>query len=247
MNKKFLPVLLLVASFSMFFSACKKESENKYGNELSRGYYPLTIGRYVVYDVDSTIWDDYKQVKTIHKYQMRYTVSDTFRDNTSRLSYSIDVYIRNNDTLQWKTHRVIQVTPTTTGLEYTEANLRFIKLVFPVANNVQWKGNALIPAGDQDYQYFQNWTYQYSNHEKSFNNGKVFFDNTVTVEEEYDKLNDPETMPDSYAYLTSAKEVYGYDIGMVYREMTHWIYDPKPNEPKFRRGYSVIMRAVDHN
>jgi len=247
MRKKFFPVLLLLGSFSVFFLSCKKESDNKYGNELTKGYYPLAIGRYVVYDVDSTIWDDYKQVKVLHPYQMRYTIADTFRDNTNRLSYRMDVHIRRNDTLPWQTHRVINVTPTATGLEYTEANLRFIKMIFPVANDLQWKGNSLIPAADQDYQYFQDWTYSYSNQEEAFNNGKVFFDNTVTVNQVDDKVNDPETMPDSYASLTYGKEVYGYDIGMVYREMTHWIYDPKPGEPHFRRGYSVVMRAVDHN
>lgn len=247
MSKKFLPVLLLLSSFSMFFLACNKESENKYGNDLSRGYYPLQIGKYVVYDVDSTIWDDFRQVKTIHKYQMRYTVADTFLDNANRTSYRIDVYIRTNDSLPWNTHRVINVTPTNTSLEYTEANLRFIKLIFPVADNMEWKGNAMIPAGDQDYQYFQNWTYRYSGHEKPFNNGKVLFDNTITVNQVDEKVNDPETMPDSYASQTFAKEVYGYDVGMVYREMTHWIYDPKPNGAKYRNGYSVVMRAVDHN
>lgn len=246
MNKTFLPAILLFASFSLFFFSCKKETENKYGNDLSRGYYPLEIGRYVVYDVDSTLWDDYKQVKTIHKYQMRYTVADTFSDNERRRSYKIDIHIRNNDTLQWKTHRVITVTPTTAALEYSEANIRFIKMIFPVANNLEWEGNALIPAADQDYQYFQNWTYRYSDQEKPFNNGKVLFENTITVNQVDEKLNDPETMPDSYGYLTFAKEVYGYDIGMVYREMTHWVYDPTSGN-KYRKGYSVVMRAVDHN
>lgn len=247
MSKKFLPVLLLLASFSTFFFACTKESDNKYGTERSRGYYPLEIGRYVVYDVDSIIWDDYTQVKTTLNYQMRYTVADSFFDNANRKSYRIDVHLRRSDSLPWNTHRVINVTPTNTGLEYTEANLRFLKLIFPVANNMEWKGNAMIPSGDQAYQYFQNWTYRYSDHEKPFNNGKVLFDNTITVNQADEKLNDPETMPDSYAFLTFAKEVYGYDIGMVYREITHWIYDPKPGGPKYRRGYSVVMRAVDHN
>lgn len=246
MNRTFSPVLLLSALLLTLFS-CKKETDNKYASELTRGYYPLQLGRYVVYDVDSTIWDDFRQVKTVHKYKMMYTIADTFRDNTNRLSYRIDVHIRNNDTLQWNTHRVINVTDAGNSLEYTELNLRFVKLVFPVANNVEWHGNSMISAGDQDLQYFQGWTYKYSDQEKPFNNGKAYFDNTITVQQADEKLNDPETQPDSYAYLTFAKEVYGYDIGMVYRELTHWTYDPSPGQPKFRRGYSVVMRAVDHN
>jgi len=245
MNKKLFPALLLSSLFMLALFSCKKESENKYGTDLSRGYYPLDFGRYVVYDVDSTIWDDFHQVKTVHKYQMRYTVADTFRDNTNRLSYRIDVHIRKTDTFEWQPHRVINVTPTTTSLELSELNLRYIKLVFPVANNIEWKGNSLIPAGDQDYQYFQDWTYQYTGHEEPFNDGKSYFDNTITVLQTDQKLNDPETMPDNFAELTYSKEVYGFDIGMVYREMTRWTYDP--TQSKFRKGYSVVMRAVDHN
>jgi hypothetical protein len=93
----------------------------------------------------------------------------------------------------------------------------------------------------------QDWNYQYKDQEQSFNNGKAFFDNTVTVLEADETVNDPETMPDSYASRTFAKEVYGYDVGMVYREMTHWTYDGSPGQSRFRRGYSVVMRAVDHN
>lgn len=245
MNKKFLPVLLLAALFSMVAASCKKETERRYGPDKTVGYYPLSIGRYVVYDVDSTLWDDFTQVKSLHKYQMRYTIADTFRDNAGRLSYRMDVHIRKTDSAAWKTHRVINVTPTETTLEYTEDNLRFIKLIFPVYEHMEWKGNSLIPAGDQDYQYFQDWNYQYTNYAQPFNNGKAYFDNTVTVNEVDEKLNDPETMPDSYAFQTYGKEVYAFDVGMVYREMTHWVYDP--TYVKFRRGYSVIMRAVSYN
>ncbi|MBS1781916.1 MAG: hypothetical protein JSS78_02500 [Bacteroidetes bacterium] len=247
MKKNVLSVLLLLGAFVVTFTACKKITDNKYGSDLSRGYYPLQIGKYVVYDVDSIIWDDFRQVKTLHKYQMRYTVADTFFDNTKRLSYRLDVDIRNNDTFSWTPHRVIEVTPTTTTLEYKELNLRFIKMIFPVANALEWKGNSLIPSGDQDYTYFQDWTYRYSDQEKSFNNGKVFYDNTITVNEVNDSLNNPETMPNAYAYRTFAKEVYGYNVGMVYREVTHWTYDGKPNMTSYRRGYSVVMRAVDNN
>lgn len=245
MNKKFLPALLLAALFSIAFFSCKKENDDKYNGDYSKAYFPLQFGRYVTYDVDSTLWDDFLQVKSLHKYQMRYTVADTFRDNENRLSYLVDVHIRKSDSLPWQVHRVINITPTPTRLEYTESNVRFIKLVFPVSDNIEWKGNSLIPADDQDYQYFYDWTYKYSNFTQPFNDGKVYFDNTVTVSQVDEQQNDPETMPAAYAYKTYAKEVYGYDIGLVYREITHWTYDP--GIVPFRKGYSVVMRAVDHN
>jgi hypothetical protein len=245
MNKRFLPALLLAVLSSILFFSCKKENDNTFSGEYNRAYFPLEMGRYVTYDVDSTLWDDFVQVKSVHKYQMRYTVADTFRDNAGRLSYRIETLIRKGDTLPWNEHRVLYVTPTDSNLELVENNLRYIKLVFPIGNDIQWKGNSMIPLLDADYQYFQDWNYIYSDYEKPFNHGKADFPNTVTVNQVDEVLNDPETMPNSYAYRTYGKEVYAFDVGMVYREMTRWEY--QPNTVMFRRGYQVIMRAVDHN
>ena len=245
MTKTFFPAILVAAFMTITLFSCIRKGDDKYGGDISKSFFPLQFGRYVVYDVDSTLWDDFHQVKTLHRYQMRYTIADTFRDNEFRLSYRMNVHIRPNDTFQWKTHRVIYVTPTPTRLEWVEENIRFIKLVFPVADNIEWKGNSLIAAGDQDYQYFQDWTYKYANFTLPFNDGKVMFNNTVTVNQVDEQQNDPETRPAAYSFKTYGKEVYASDVGMVYREMTHWIYDP--GVVKYRKGYSVVMRAVDHN
>lgn len=242
MSKKFVPFLLLIFFVTLF--SCKKETSNKYGDDYTRGYFPTQIGRYVIYDMDSTFWDDFLKVKSLHKYQLRYTIADTFRDNQKRLSYRIDVHIRKNDALAWNTSRVIYVTPTETHLEFVESNLRFIKHVFPISNNISWNGNSMINSLDQDYTYFQGWNYNYSNLGLSYNNGKSYYENTVTVNQADDSLNNPETMPNDYAFRTYSKEVYGYDIGLVYREMTHWTYQPTIG---YRNGYSVVMRAVEHN
>jgi len=244
MNKKLVPLFLIAAFFSLSFLSCTKEKDTEYKEDRTRAYFPLQFGRYVVYDVDSTRWDDFLKVKTLYQYQMRYTVADTFRDNQFRLSYRIDVHLRKKDNIPWNTHRVIYVTPTPTHLEYVEDNVRFIKLVFPVSNTITWKGNSMIPAGDQDYSYFQDWNYTYANVDKPFNNGIAHFETTATVYQVDDSLNHPETRPNDYAYRIYGKEVYGYDIGMVYREMTYWTYQPTIG---YRSGYSVVMRAVDHN
>jgi hypothetical protein len=197
-----------------------------------------------VYEIDSTLWDDFLKVKTIHHYQMRYLCADTFRDNQFRLSYRMDVAIRLKDNVGWQDNHVFYVTSTKTHLEYVEENLRFIKLVFPLSNNITWDGNSMISTSDQDYTYFYGWLYKYSGLGTGYNNGKAFFDNAVTVAQIDDTLNDPEMHPDAYAYKTFSKEVYGFDVGMVYREMTHWTYQPTIG---YRSGYSVVMRAIDHN
>lgn len=243
MNKRL--TLLLAVLLPIIFYSCRKSDSKSYPGDYTRGYFPLQFGKYVVYDLDSIIWDDFQCVRSQFQYQMRYTVADTFRDNENRLSYRMDVHIRRNDTAIWRTHRVVYLTPTATSLEYVEANVRFIKMVFPVSNGTYWLGNAMIPAFDADYQYFQDWEYRYSKIGETFSTGKAEFPNTVTINQVDRQINDPELQPGAYAEKTYGKEVYAFDVGMVYRETTRWVYDP--GVVACRKGYSVVMRAIDHN
>lgn len=93
--------------------------------------------------------------------------------------------------------------------------------------------------------FIAGWNYNYTDYKKSFNQDGVSFDNTVTVNEVDETQNDPETQPTAYAYRTYSKEVYAYNVGLVYRAWTHWVYDP--GVKNCRSGSSVIMKAIDHN
>lgn len=247
MKNKLLPAFIIASFLSLAFFSCTKKSE-KITGDYGKRYFPLTKGHSITYEVDSTLWDNVFDVRTIHRYQMMWTVVDTFRDETNRISYRIQTYIRTQDTATWNAHRTILVTPTENTLEYVEAGLRFIKLTFPVQNGNTWKGNSLIHADlDADYKYFYNWDYYYSNFDQPYNTGAAYFDNTVTVNAINDTTGNPEVNPDRYAEKTFAKEVYGHDVGMVYREVVRWTYDPSLPGTPFRSGYSVVMRAINHN
>lgn len=246
MIKRLTPFLFIAAL--MVVASCKRESDDRYGADITRGYYPLQLGRYVVYDVDSTIWNDFDCTKKEKHYQMRYTVSDTFRDNERRISYQIDVHSRNADTADWRVDDVFFVTPTASGLELVQNSLRFTRLIFPVSDGATWSGNSKIATNDVDLSYFYGWIYKYSNKGQTYNNGRVLFDNTVTVDLVDQKQNDPDTQPGAFAYRTYGREIYAHDVGMIYRELVHWTYDPNPSTPQAcRKGYGVIMRATEHN
>jgi len=248
MKNRFLPLLLIVGLMTV--AACTKENDNSsiYGNELTRGYYPLTKGHYVLYDVDSTIWNDFAGDSTKRHMQVRYDIADSFRNNQNTISYQIEVRTRATDSSAFVSNDVFYATPVENGLDITQNNLRFRKLVFPVKNGTSWEGNSQIATADQDLQYYADWFYTYYDQGQSFNTGKANFDNTITVQEVNDSLNSPELMPGVYAERTYAKEVYSYNVGLIYREITRWVYDQNPSSGKYaRKGYSVVMRAVDHN
>lgn len=231
--------IILLSTLSFF--ACSKKNESY--TDVTKEYFPLMIGKEVVYDVDSIIWDDFTcEIDTVF-HQIRWTVSDTFRDNTNQLIYKINVDIRDNDTATWANNRVYAATATETYLQTDENNLLFIKLVFPVKESYSWEGNTKINTNSSEYQFLFDWNYTYENVGQPFDNGKLRFDNTVIVAEKDETINDPSTA--SYASRTFSEEVYAKDVGMVYREMTYWTFDE--NVSSCLNGFQVTMRAVSHN
>jgi hypothetical protein len=140
---------------------------------------------------------------------------------------------------------VFYVTPTTSGIDVIMNNVRMEKLIFPVTDNGTWFGNRAIDTGAPEFRYYGSWVYRYKNLLQPYNTGRVIFDNTVTVDAVDTTVGNPDTTPGAYAERTYMREVYGYYVGLIYHENTRWIYDPAT--ATCRKGYTVIMRAVDHN
>lgn len=245
-HKIFLGILTFVAA-SALFTACKKDRVVVIADtaNLYQDYMPLEVGKYIIYDIDSSIWDDAKCFKYTYKYQHQYIVADTFRDGQKRLSYVINVLSRLKVTDNFVVNDVIYYTPASERFEFVEKNIRFVRLINPIVENKVWNGNVLMPVDDQDYAYLKNWKYTYQNVNKPYNNGVVDFENTVTVSETDQILNNPETMPTSYASLLQSKSVYAFRVGLIYREYSSWIYDPAI--ASCRKGAGVVMRAVEYN
>ncbi|WP_118972391.1 hypothetical protein [Taibaiella koreensis] len=248
MRKILLPLLLL----SVGLYSCKKEKEDL--SEIAKGnqFFPTEIGKYIVYDYDSTIWNDQLGVPLPYKGQLRYTVVDTFRDAAGRLSYRINVERRKNDTDPYMPNDVLSVTPTENRVELMQRGLTFIKMVFPVASSPSWNGNALIALGDKDNAEYDNdkWKYTYANFDNEFDPGNNLYEHTVTVNQIDDQLNDPDVDSTAYAYRNYSQEVYAYNVGLVYRERIYWEFQPKvggSGGSGFKKGYSVVLRAVENN
>jgi hypothetical protein len=176
---------------------------------------------------------------------MQYMVRDTFRDDQDRISYFIEVRKRAADTAQWKQFKVVYATLNPASIEVVENNYRFIKMVFPIKDGITWKGNTYIPSGDADNMNYTGWNYLYSKVGSSYFNGLATFDDAVIVDEVNDGINynDVDSSTASYADRTYSQEVYGYNVGLVFREVTRWERQPG----SCRLGYSTTMRAIDHN
>ena len=137
MNRKLTSAIILLVLVSASFFSCKKSSNSQpYSDTL---YFPLGMGHYVTYSVDSMYYFG-ANCNTKHvTCQVRYTVSDTCRDAKFRPSYILDVRYRYNDTSNWVqdlTNTVI-VTPTAAGVEYSQNLVHSTKLSYPISSGAQ--------------------------------------------------------------------------------------------------------------
>lgn len=229
----------------LFFSSCKKQIIPSEDVTMGKEYYPTSIGHFIEYHVDSLFYDDFNKKVDTATYQLKDIITDTFTDNEGRLSQYVIRYKRYNDTLPWESHSTYYITQTSFRMEVIEDNLRFIKLVFPVKENQRWYGNTYIPTKlNSELQWLDQWYYKYEKINESFDTGFMLSNHTVTVNENDYHQGDPDTDPDHYASKIYAKEVYAKQIGLIYREIENWVYQPTR---KYRNGFKIIFRTTNHN
>ena len=251
MRKIFIPLVAFLLLNVTLFTSCKKNDEDLSGMAQGNLFFPLQVGKYILYDVDSIYWNDSLKAEIHRRCQMRYDVVDSFYNDDDQVSYVINVLSRPTDADTFLPNDVIYVTPTSHNVIVTQHNLKFIKMIFPVANGTSWDGNALIPLSDSDYVQFASdkWAYTYTQFDEPYYPGNTVYEHTVTVNEIDDQISDPDMDSTVYASRNFSKEVYAYNVGLVYRERIYWTFEPAVPDggSGYRHGYGVIMKAVDNN
>ncbi len=243
---KIIPLLALV----LFFAACKKESEEFKTIPIS-DYAPLAVGKYVTYSLDSLVYINFGSTEAHRFYEVKYQTADTLTDLLKRKAFRIVRYIRTLPNGTFTPDNTFLAVNTGTTFEFTENNLRFLKLTQPIKNDRSWKGNSAIDVTSvgTDLQYLADWDYTYSEVEQPKKIGTFNLTNTVTVNEIDASVNLP-VIPAGQPNQTNiaskdfSKEIYAKGIGLVQREFVHFEYQLA--FPGYI-GYGVKLVMVDHN
>lgn len=217
--------------------ACKKETENP--PDLGYSYAPVTLGKYVVYDVDSTVYLETSDT-VYFKYRIKEKLEETFIDNQGRVAIKLVRYIKKyNDTVSydnipWTIKDIWNYTKTNTTLEVVEEDIRFTKLIFPVNDDAIWNGNAHNTIGEWDY------TYDYIDKTEIINGTK--FDNVLLVIQRKDKNN--------VLHREYFIEKYAKTVGLVYREIrdlySNNVVFGVPVEQRIEKGVIYKLTYVTH-
>ncbi len=238
-----------IAVCSLFFMACRKRSIPAEDIFLGYDYVPLEVGKYIIYDVDSIIYNDFTLTTDTFKMEMKDEIAEEFKDNEGRSSYVINRYKRLNSSMNWQQNKSYYITKTNFRVETFQDNLRFISLVFPLKNKTLWMGNVFIKTEDEkNLDWLVNWEYEYKNIDTTFQNGSKKYFNCAYIDQVNDSLNaenDIIISENDYGSRTIGNEIYAKNIGLVYKKLVHWDYQPATVE--YKKGFAVIMKAKDNN
>jgi hypothetical protein len=231
----FLP--LAICAF-LFLGSCNKTEE--FNGLAVNDYFPLQVGKYISYNIDSTVYYTNFNVSAVVKsYQIKLSVEAQITDALGRPAYRITRYIRPNASTAWAPDNTFMAVPTGNTVEFTENNLRFVKLVNPIRQDYTWQGNRYIDvtSASSTVKYYANWDYTYDSINLPAKIGALTVDSTIKVAHVDSK--------DAIERIFS-EEKYAKGIGLVYRNFNYW-NNGTPNGTYTDNSYGILMKMIDHN
>jgi hypothetical protein len=236
---------LSLVALSLIF-ACGKKTET-IDTSVGKDYYPLTIGKYIEYKYDSTIYDDFIGKVYTNRYIARDVIDSSFIDLSGNTVYEIMRYIRPLNDSTFEPLFVYTAGLVGNQMQINELNLRYIKMVYPATFTGIWNGNAYINTSNTDNSWLFGWRYKYADFGKAYApDSAMNFANTLTVNQIEFSDGDTTATNSVYGSYTSAKEIYAKNVGLVYKKFLRWKKDPAVGGGK-RKGYAIELRAIAHN
>ena len=197
--------LSILALVVLIISSCKKDDPIQV--DVGYGYFPTEIGAWIIYDVDSTVWDDFfsPSKETNYKYQIKEVIESSYIDVGGRVAYRWERYKRDSVGAPWVIKDVWAVNKTSSTAEKVEENVRYIRLIFPVKLSKIWDGNASNTLDE--------WDYQYTEVDAPGTVGGLSFDSTLTVlQQDFNP----------WIFYDFFEEKYAKNVGLIYKKALHW-------------------------
>src|SRR3990170_7545574 len=114
-------------------TGCVKDEIEDPARDAGREYFPLEVGKYITYAVDSIVFDDQQggnKKDTVH-FELREQVFD-FQVNNGDTTYYIERSRRNTPFASWQLTDVWTARRTLSEALKSEENLTFRKMSFPL-------------------------------------------------------------------------------------------------------------------
>jgi hypothetical protein len=253
--KRFQTIFFSIAIILIAITGCKKQ-DITYPSAAINDYLQLQSGKYITYRLDSLLFTNFGTQDTIISYQAMDIVDSQITDNLGRPSWRVNRFLSDTTgTAPWILTETYMVTATRQDYEVVENNLRYIKLVIPIINGYNWSGNSYIntnsptdPTTEPDFTYLANWSYTYDSVGLPFNTLSGTVANAITIDQRNEFYGDS-TDNTVISGLNYSVEAYGKGIGLIYKKLIHWEYQPPNIQDQFGSysGFGITLNMIDHN
>lgn len=249
MKKNF---LFFIISFILIGSTSCKKTFDVIESENVSSYVPLALGKYIMYQLDSTVYTNLGASKEVHSYVIKDTIQSITTDNIGRKAFSIIRLMRNKvDTNNWIHVDAYLAIADSTSLEWIESNKRFIKMKAPIKNGFSWKGNAYINTiSVPEASYLHDWTYTYENINSPIKLNNQLIPSAISILQRNDTIGDPSNKK-IYSEINYSKEIYGKNTGLIFKEFLHQVWQPgnANNASGYfeENSYGIKISILRHN
>ena len=254
-----LQYFLMLLTLLPFISCVKNEIEDP-TDDNSRDYFPLQLGQYITYAVDSIVFDDEttgNKKDTVH-FELKEEIAD-FQLYAGDTIFYIHRFRRDSASANWRLTDVWTTRIVGQEAWRTEENLTFRKLVFPLREGKRWLGTSYIPPfttvliGTENVRAYQDWEAEVKEYNIADQIGGFSF-----VHGDVMHVSQTETDEDDELIKRYVFEKYARGIGLVHRIDS--ILDSrcialgnlepclgKPWVEHAGKGYIMSMMMIDHN
>jgi hypothetical protein len=235
-------ITFFVCLVLLFFTSCKKKLDNSitYNPLKDTIWNPIYEGYWAEYQIDS-VWYKKSSLDTVVtkdqiKYYIKEVISKKIDSFGNQNEYEIDIFYKKEIGDTYRFLRKNSVKRSNTMLIYNRDNLQFINMVFPVEENISWKGNQLIQTTD-DKAYLANWQYVY----KGVNQPITVFSNNFPQTTKVLKVDDENAIEKLNAY-----DYFALNIGLIYSKTSNLKKQNVLNDwSQPENGHEVTKQIID--
>ena len=156
---------VLLVAFSLGIIACQDEGIQHPTVDHSETYFPLIVGHFIEYQVDSIVFDDAPggNSKDTISFQLREETATFQLSPTGDTIFYIHRYRRDAPDQDWRLTDVWTSNNDENNLLRTEENLTFHKMTFPLYKDMNWIGTSyinpstLVKVGTENMELYDYW------------------------------------------------------------------------------------------
>lgn len=111
-------------------------------------YFPITEGTYVIYDVDSIVYNDFTRDTDRYFYQVKEEIGLALSSDNHR---ELLRYYRNSDSSEWVLRKRYAIFRDSREARRLEENNLITNLVFPLIPGQQWNGNKYNSLNEESF------------------------------------------------------------------------------------------------